>query len=155
VTLDLRPQRNALQSHAMRIGRFERVGAHEAPDAPGRGLHAQILLAPIEPAQRASGLSATTARVQWLVRLMCSMDREPKDDIDLDLGEAADDLMTAYSGDFDLNVSSVRHIDLIGTYGTPMRAVPGYLEIPANSTVNRILDVTVPVIVNDAWSQSP
>jgi len=55
MSLGLRDQRDALTSHALKVGRFERVAGHEAPDAPGRGLHAQILLGPIGPAQRGSG----------------------------------------------------------------------------------------------------
>ena len=78
--------------------------------------------------------------------------QESPDLIDTNVIKAADALTTAYSGDFTLG-GAVRDVDLLGMYGSPLRWLAGYVTI--NSTIYRCMDLTLPLIVNDLWSQAP
>lgn len=142
-----------LASHAMASGYFDRVNQHEPKNKPGRGLTAAVWIDRIEPARGRSGLAATSARVVFNVRVYTTMLQNPQDSIDPNVMIATDALMTAYSGDFELG-GDAAFIDLLGaTQGHPLFAQSGYINI--DNTVYRVMTMTVPVIVNDAWTQTP
>lgn len=143
---------NALVSHGMASGLFERVNTHEPKNAPGNGLSMAVYLNNIVPAAGASGLNSTTGLLLFSVRVYSSMVAEPQDDIDPALLDAVDALFVAYSGDFTLG-DLVRNVDLLGQYSTPLQAEFGYIEI--DKKLYRVGTITVPLIVNDLWSQSP
>jgi hypothetical protein len=105
----------------------------------------------VDPIPQRSGLSSTTSRVELMERIYSNMLQEPVDMIDPNVIKATDVLCTAYSGDFTLN-GSIAEIDLLGAYGTPMRAQAGYVTI--NQTMFRCMDITLPLIVNDLWTQA-
>ena len=48
----------------------------------------------------------------------------------------------------------MRCVDLLGQAGVPLSARAGYLEMD-DGAVYRVVTLTVPVLVNDLWSQSP
>ena len=73
---------NALVSHGMASGLFERVNTHEPKNAPGNGLSMAVYLDNIIPAAGASGLNSTTGLLMFSVRVYSSMVAEPQDDID-------------------------------------------------------------------------
>lgn len=143
---------DAVVSHAMASGLFETVNAHEPKSAPGTGLVASVWVESIAPARRASGLSSTTALVVLLVRVQENMLAEPQDFIDVQVMGAVDTLMNAYSGDFTLG-GLVRNVDLLAQSGTALSARAGYGE--QDKRMYRVMDITLPLIVNDVWSQSP
>jgi hypothetical protein len=78
------------------------------------------------------------------------MTREPQDDIDTDILNATDLLMNEYSGDFELG-GNVREVDLLGEFGDSLSSQAGYVTI--GGTMFRVMTITLPVIVNDAWNQ--
>ena len=123
MALDTKPIIDAVVSHALTSGHFERVNAHEPTSAPGTGLSAAVWVDATEPARGTSGLRATTARLTLNVRLYTSMLAEPADAIDPRLMAAHDALMTAYSADFTLG-DLVRCVDLLGQSGCRCRRVP-------------------------------
>lgn len=137
-------------SHAMSLGIFETVNAHEPKSKPGSGLRCAIWVQSILPVGRASGLSSTSGIVTLNARLYSSFLQQPLDSIDPDLLTATTTLLGAYTGDFDLG-GSARNIDLLGMYGASMGAVAGYLNI--DSQVFRIMTITLPVVVDDLWTQ--
>lgn len=139
-------------SHALATGHFERVNAHEPKSAPGNGLTAAVWAQSIGPVPAGSGLQMTSGLVVFNVRLYTPMISEPQDAIDPALITALDALFVAYSGDFELG-GNVRCIDLLGQAGTPMQAQAGYLE--QDRKIYRVMTITLPVIVNDAWEQVP
>jgi|RhiMetdeSRZDD1v2_1073273.scaffolds.fasta_scaffold225350_2 hypothetical protein len=142
-----------LASHAMASGYFDRVNQHEPKSKPGRGLTCAIWIDRIEPARGRSGLAATSARVVFNVRVYTNMLQNPQDAIDPSVMVATDALFEAYSGDFELG-GEAAYIDLMGsTQGHPLFAQSGYINI--DNVVMRVMTITVPVIVNDAWTQSP
>jgi hypothetical protein len=142
-----------LASHAMTTGYFDRVNSHEPKNKPGRGLTCAIWVDRIEPARGRSGLAVTDARVVFNVRVYTNMLQNPQDAIDPSVMIAADALFEAYSGDFDLGDED-RFIDLLGmTQGHPLFSQSGYINI--DNMVYRVMTLTVPVIVSNAWTQSP
>lgn len=143
---------DAVVSHAMSTGRFDAVNQHEPKNAPGHGLTCAIWVQSIEPAVGQHGLIATTARFTLSVRLYTSMLAEPQDLIDPYVVGAVDMLMGAYSSDFTLD-GLVRNVDLLGQGGQGMRADAGYLNVSGN--MMRVMTISLPLIVNDVWSQQP
>lgn len=139
-------------SHAMALGLFERVNTHEPKNAPGHGLSAAIWVDSIGPVPLGSGLSSTTGRVAFQVRLFSNMLQEPQDAIDPEMVKAVDALLGAYSGDFDLG-GSVRNVDLLGQAGAPMSAQAGYIN--QDGKLYRVMTIVLPVIVSDLWEQAP
>lgn len=140
---------NVIQSHALASGLFERVNGHEPDSAPGSGLTAAVWAQNIAPV-RSSGLAATSGRLTFFVRLYSNVQQEPADAIDPALLAAVDTLLAAYSGDFELG-GNVREVDLLGETGTALSAQAGYLEM--DGATYRIMDITLPLIINDLWQQ--
>lgn len=142
---------DGIVSPMLASGMFQRVNKHEPKSAPGSGLTAAVWLDAVGPAVSASGLSATSARLVFKIRLYTSMVSEPQDAIDPAMLTATVKLMALFSADFDLG-ASVRNIDLLGAFGIPMSSQAGYLN--QDGKLMRIIDITLPLILNDLWSQS-
>lgn len=141
---------DAAASHALTLGIFSRVNTFEAKNAPEDGLVAGIWVETLGPAEGRSGLASTAALLVLNVRIYSSMIQEPMDEIDPRVTAALDALITAYTGDFDLT-STVSFVDLLGMYGTPLAARNGYVSI--QTKLYRVCDVTLPLIIDDAWNQ--
>ncbi|MER7813798.1 hypothetical protein [Streptomyces sp. NPDC096153] len=138
-------------SHAMATGLLEKVNGHEPDNAPPPGLTAAVWADQIEPV-RASGLDSVTTRLVFNVRLYSSLQVEPADAIDPALIDAVDTLCAAYVGDFTLG-GLVRDVDIFGTYGTPLSTRAGYLQ--QAGVMYRVMTISLPVVVNDLWSEAP
>lgn len=133
-------------------GLFARVNQHEPKSAPGGGLTAAVWLDTVGPAIGASGLASTSVRLVFKVRLYTSMFAEPQDAIDPALLTAAATLMGLFSADFELS-GNVRNVDLLGASGVPLSSQAGYLN--QDGKLMRIIDITLPLICNDVWDQTP
>lgn len=142
----------AAESHLLASGWFDAVNRHEPKRNPGKGITAAVWLMEVVPVAARSGLNATTGRVELRVRLYLPMLREPLDSIDPDALAVVDALMQAYSSDFTLG-GTVSHVDLLGETGTPLQARSGYLR--QDNVLYRIIDVWLPLVVNDLWEQAP
>lgn len=143
---------DAVISHAKATGRFERALTHEPKSAPGNGLSVAVWVQNLRPIPGGSGLASTSARLQLSVRLYTNMLADPQDKIDTRLLDAADALMAAYTGDFELG-GLIRNVDLLGEHGDPLSADAGYLE--QDRKLYRVMVITLPLIINDLWSQAP
>jgi hypothetical protein len=150
MSLDSNLYLNAIISHALRLGRFDAVNGHEPKSAPSNGLTASVWLNRISPTQ-SSGLASSSARVEFNVRLQMAMLHDPQDSIDPIMMTAIDELITAYAGDFTFG-EAVRAVDLRGMDGEGLSAQAGY--ITQDNRTFRVYDITLPLIVNDAWSES-
>lgn len=151
MALDIRPVQNALLSHAAASGYFARINAHEPKAAPGNGLTAALFMADVEAAVGASSLESTSIRLEFTLRIFHPMLAEPQDGIDPAVLDAVSALMTAYSGDFTLG-GLVRNVDLLGQHGPRLRGRSGYVTQDNKSF--RIVDVTIPLILNDVFEQA-
>jgi hypothetical protein len=141
---------DAMASHAAASGWFESVNRHEPKSSPGSGLTAAIWVQDISPAS--SGLAATSMRVEMTVRIYTPMVTDPPDMIDPNVVGAVGSQLDAYSGDFTLG-GLARHVDLLGEHGAPLGARAGYLE--TDRRLFRVMDITVPLIINDTYDQAP
>lgn len=141
-------------SHADASGLFGKVQGAEPKSAPITGrspdLFCAVWIQRIRPAMR-GGLNSTSVVLEIMVRLYTKMTADPIEAIDPNMLGAAHRLMGAYVADFELG-STARHVDVRGAEGTQMTAEAGYAELDA--IMFRILDITVPVVVNDAWPET-
>lgn len=149
MTLDIRGILDAVVSHAMASGHFERVNEHEPANAPSHGLTAAVWSDQVQPV-RSSGLASTTVQLVFNVRIYTSIQSEPADAIDPNMLTAVDDLCAAYIGDFTLG-GLVRQVDVFGAHGQPLLVRAGYIQ--QSGAVFRVMTITLPVIVNDLWEQ--
>ena len=141
---------DALVSHAASLGRFERVNEHEPKNAPGSGLTCAVWVDRIEPIA-AGGLASTSVRLVFNLRLYAPLLSVSDDLIDPQLLAALDELFAAYTAAFTLG-GLLRHIDVLGAYGTGLAATAGYLNSGGNEF--RVFTITLPAIVNDLWEQA-
>jgi len=150
--MDTKPIVEAARSHAMTLGIFSTTPTHEPKSAPGPGLTLAIWAQDIRPIPARSGLASTSALLTLNERIYSSMMAEPQDEIDPEIIAAVDTLFASYSADFDLG-GVVAEVDLLGQYGEPMNARAGYLE--QDRRVFRVMTIALPLVINDAWPQSP
>lgn len=143
---------DAVVSHAMSTGRFDSVNGHEPKAVPGYGVTAAVWSQSIGPLRNASSLVHTSALLVMNVRIYASMLSEPQDMIDPQVIKACDDLFAAYSGDFTLD-GMIKAVDLLGMSGTPLSGQAGYQEV--SGKMFRVVTITLPLMINDAWEQRP
>lgn len=140
----------AVESHALSLGVFERVLTSEPKNAPGNGASCAIWLEQIGPIAAASGLISVSTRLVMTARVLKPFLEQPYGQIDTDMLTAVDALMRAYSGGFTLG-GLVRNVDLLGQHGVALAGKAGYVQI--DKSVFRIMDITLPLIINDLWDE--
>ena len=141
-----------VETHALTSGLFERVNTHECASPPGRGLTCEIWTGGWSLVPATSGLAVVSMRLELVVRLLCFADREPRDTIDTDLDVASHLLGEAYAGDFTLG-GEVSEVDLLGAHGPGLACVAGYVLV--DSTRYRTRTITLPLIIDDVWTEAP
>lgn len=151
MALEVAQLMSRITSHAQTTGLFDYVTGHEPKSQPGNGLICAVWLNRVDSI-RASGLGQTSARIEFSVRLYSGMVQEPQDEIDPNLLAATDALFSNYIGDFELG-GKARMIDVRGAHGEPLSAESGYIN--QDNKIYRVFTLTVPVIVNDVWEETP
>lgn len=152
MSLDIRGVLDAIESHALASGYFTAVNGAEPKSPPDTsGITCAVWVEQIGPARGGSGLTSTSIRLCFYVRLYTGMLTDPPEAIDPNLMTALDALMAAYSGDFTLG-DLVREVDLLGQYGDPLSARAGYLV--EGGTEFRVMTIVLPLVVNDLWLQA-
>jgi len=151
--------RAAVLDLASGTGRFPGgVIDHEPMSAPTDAIGCvaawvSMTMAPI----RTSGLSSVDLRLEAIVRIMLNAHSEPYGLIDAEVFGAASALMEALCGHFSLGkVSGVRQIDIFGSEGGgeggALRMESGYIQI--DQTKYRCVDVYIPILINNSYTQS-
>jgi hypothetical protein len=135
----------------MASGHFERVNQFEPVNAPGHGLTCGVWVERVVPV-RSSGLNSVSTLVVFSVRVYTATLSDPPDAIDPNMVAAVDALGSAYSGDFTLG-DLVRNVDIFGAHGQSLDARAGYVE--QDGVLYRVMTITLPVIVNDLWTEAP
>lgn len=149
MALDIDTLMSRVTSHAQTLGVFRKVNGHEPKSAPGNGVTAAVWVQGVDPIE-SSGLDSTSVRIGLMWRLYTPMIQEAPDAIDPSAVKALDRLCAAYTGAFTLG-GMVRQVDVRGAYGEPMQARAGYLN--QDGRMFRVMDVTLPLIVNDLWTE--
>ncbi len=142
---------NAIESHAKASGLFDSVNTFEPKSAPSGKLHCAIYVSTLGPVPTGSGLATTAGVLTIMAKIYLPMIQEPQDKIDPTIIAATDTLMEALSGDFTLG-DSARNIDLLGQTGESLSARAGY--ITPDKTMYRSMDITIPIIVSDVFTQA-
>lgn len=142
---------SAVVSDAMASGYFDKVNIHEVKRKPSTRLTAALWVQSIKPVPLASGLSSTSASIVFTLRIYSNLTQEPQDMIDPNMLKAVSNLMRRYHDDFDFG-GIIRNIDLLGQFDEELSARAGYLEAADGSSF-RIMDITIPCLVNDVWPQ--
>lgn len=148
----------AVVSEYQRTGYFDKVNTHEPRKKPGRGLHAAIWPQSIGPVSEVSGVASTCANVVFLGRMYKNISMKtgtsyagmPDDAIDPMMLEVTSRLIRMFHDDFDFG-GVIRNVDLLGQFGPSLSAQAGYLD--QDNAKFRIMDLTIPCIVNDVWPQ--
>jgi len=140
-----------LTSAASASGAFDAVVAHEPKSAPApTGVTCAVFVGDAGPIQ-SSGLQSLSFRIEFTARLYTAMIQEPADGIDPLLLRAAD-AYTAYLAAHFTLAGAARYTDFLGSEGEGLRWVPGY--ITQDNKPFRIIDVIVPILINDLYPLS-
>lgn len=134
----------------LQLGLFDRVQTHEPKSAPGNGLTVAVWVDRITPVL-SSGLAATSILHVVQVRVYGPFSAEPADLIDPRMSDAAAAIVEMIHGDLDFG-DRVRDVDVFGANGVRLEAQAGYIE--QDSRLYRVYTISVPVVVNDVWSQA-
>ncbi len=151
MALDIGTILDKLVSHAMATGMFETVNEFKVDEPAGQGITCGIWSDDIRPI-RSSGLASTSCRITFKVRLFSNTEAAPESYLERAMVDAASVLLTAYSGDFELG-GNVRAVDLLGMEGVPLSADAHYMNL--SGVIYRVMDLTIPILINDAWDQAP
>lgn len=145
---------NAVLSHVHASGEFGAVNGHEAASAPPAGAPTASVWAAYLGPGPGSGLASTDALLVVNVRVYSPVmvqTREQADAMDPRLLAACSAVIGRLEGDLDLG-GNARCVDVRGMSGRRLEAQAGYIEV--GGKLCRILDLTVPVIINEAWVEA-
>lgn len=141
-----------LQSHAMKLGRFDNVFGAEPKAKPGTGVNAAIWVQSFYPRSAPHGLATTSMVLTMTFRVYTDLFAEHPDVIDPRMMEAVGQFITLVSADFTLDgMSNVQAVDLAGAFSNGLGGQAGYAEI--SGTMFRIFTVDIPIILNDVFEQ--
>lgn len=140
-----------LLSIALSSGQFANISGHEPASPVPAGLSASLSLAGIGPSKKFSGLSSTAAAVTWRLRIDNPMTTGDLDAIDPAVATATSVIIGMFSGDFTLG-GAVFVVDLLGMNGVPLAGKAGYINQAGQPSV-RIMDVMVPLVIDNVWAQ--
>lgn len=151
MALDVVGIMDQLVSHALATGYFDSVNETKIDEPTGGGsITCGIWADDIVPI-RSSGLASTSVRIIYKVRLFSSTEASPESYVERVMVEAADALFSAYSGDFELG-GEARAIDLLGMHGVSLACNAHYMNL--SGVIYRVMDLTVPVLINDVYDQT-
>lgn len=152
MALDIGSVLDKLVSHALASGHFESVNEFKVDEPSGSGIVIGIWGDDITPL-KSSGLASTSVRITFKVRLFSSTEAAPESYLERAMVDATSALLTAYSGDFELGGDvGARNIDLLGSEGQPLSANAHYMNL--SGVIFRVMDITLPVLINDVWDQT-
>lgn len=141
----------ALATHIKALGGIERIQEHDPTNAPGKGITA-CLVAATGDTGPPTGLDRSALRLVWTVRFLMPPGA-PLGGVDPKLMGKAGGLVGRLAADLTLG-GLVRAITLRGEGGSPrVEWRFGWVEI--GGTLYRLLDVNVPLIINDLFPEAP
>ncbi|MET0426658.1 MAG: hypothetical protein ABW046_22515 [Actinoplanes sp.] len=145
---------NALKTHAQVSGLFEYVAGHAILAGHGSGVAWWCMVDTMGVYPAGSGLNAATGVLVYKVMVTLNTSTyEPLDDVDPRVTQAADVLFRAYIGGFTLG-GIVRNVDVFGAAGQRLVANAGWVTIGGDGGGRyRAMIITLPLIINDLWTE--
>ncbi len=140
----------AAVSEAKKLAIFESVISHEPKSKPVSLPACAVWTQHIVPVAAVSGLAATSGRLGLRARIYLNFLGKPEDKIDPELIRLTSTLLGAYSGGFTFG-ETVMEIDLLGAYGESLSAQAGYIH--HDETPFRVMEINLPVIIDELWTQ--
>jgi hypothetical protein len=141
---------DSVKTHCLTLALFGGVTTHEAKSKPAGDMSAEIWSMDMRPLPQVSGLGETAGLITFHIRIRTPMLAKPEDDTDKKLMSASLTVIGEYSGSFTLG-GTVMAVDLLGMHGTALGAQLGYLE--QDGTLFRVSTVTLPIILDNLWTQ--
>lgn len=138
-------------SGVMSLGMFQEVLRHEPKSKPQHDMTFAFFVDSIKPSRLISGVDATAGMVTLMGRAYVSFLTKPEDDVDAQLLNGVSAIIDGLTGSFTLGHSVVA-VDLIGMDSSGLSAQMGYTTV--DSTVFRICDLTIPVLIDNLWTQA-
>lgn len=124
---------------------------NEPKGAPGAGITAATWVQTVRPHVKASGLAVGSVVVVTMTRFMSGFKTMPSGEIDPRLVDAADLMVEAMHGSYDLARPGC-WLDLGGEAGEPWSVNAGYAEL--DNGIYRIMDCSWPYILTDIYPMS-
>ena len=154
MSVDVNELFNQLVSIASSSGLFVQVNGHEPASPAQSGVTSATWFDHVSPVPEASGLAATTARVEFMQRLYMPIPSTGNRDlVDPALAGAAMTMVGLLSAEFTLG-GEIFVTDLLGAYGAPLAGKAGYLD-QGGGQWSRIVDIVIPFVLDDVWTQAP
>lgn len=137
---------DAVVSNIQRTGYFDKVNTHEPKRKPGSRLTAAVWVQSIVPTVL-SGVASTSAVLTFIIRIYQNFQTKPEDMIDPSMLRAGCNVIRQFHDDFDFDLPDlIRNVDLLR-----IGLNAGYVE--QDNTMFRVMDITMPIIINDVWAQ--
>lgn len=154
MSVDITELFNQLVSMASASGLFAQVNGHEPASPAQTGVTSATWFNKVGPAEGASGLSATAARVEFVQRLYLPIPSAGNRDlVDPELAGAAMTMIGLLSADFELG-GEIFATDLLGAWGAPLAGKAAYLD-QGGGQWSRIVDIVIPFVLDAVWAQAP
>ncbi len=134
-----------IQNYLAASGRFATTDLGEPESLPdGTQLHARVWNMGRQVAYITQSTVVSLYNIR--VRMYRNAFTEPTADIEYMLAESVQDIASDLLGDFDLG-ATVAYIDAAGIHGRGLRADWGHA--PVSGVMFRVVDMTIPIVVND------
>lgn len=158
MSLNVQALIDAVRDLALSTSLFTVINGHEPATPIPDGLDAAVWLQYIGPSKNFSGLSKTAAAVTLWMRIYSKSLSNTATPADLDaidpaIGDATSQMIGLLTGGFTLG-ALVFSIDVLGMdNAAPLSAKAGNIDV--SGTVYRIMDITIPLIIDAVWTQAP
>lgn len=142
-----------ISSGAKQLGIFQQVLTHDPKSAPQHDMTLAIRVESIKPSTKFSGLNGTAGIVTFGHRIYVNFLSKPEDQIDGKLLNAVSVLINEYSNEFSFG-GTVIAVDLLGADSPGLSSNLAYIP-DFDHKAFRIATLTVPVIIDNLWTQTP
>lgn len=140
-----------ISSGAKKFPTFQQVLTHEPKNKPQKDVTLAFWLTDLKPSVKFSDMEGTAGVVTFNHRIYVNFPLgKPEDSTEAKLLNAASLLMNEYSNEFSFG-GTVIAVDLLGMDSSGLSMRTGYVSI--DNTVFRMADVTVPIIIDNLWTQ--
>lgn len=108
----------------------------------------------VEPIPELSGQDVTSIRVCFIIRIYVAVATQLPDVIDPKALNATALIMRKFNGGFTFG-ETIFSVDVLGGWGISLDAHASYMKVgsPEASALYRTIDITVPLLLEDVWTQ--